>query len=70
MTTFLEYEAEHVNVHDMVFTREASGWAVEKSAYTKRRLDPEKVSELLDQAGFQATERHDERCFTVAVSRL
>lgn len=69
MTTFLEYEPEYVNVHDMVVTREASGWRVEKSAYAKLRLGPEKVLNLMDQSGFQATDHYDERGFSVIVGQ-
>ena len=69
MTTFLEYETDRVNVHDMVFTKEASGWVVEKSAYSKLRLGPDVVLDLLDQSGFEVAKRLDERGFTVVVSR-
>ena len=69
MTTFLEYEPGLVNVHDMVFTKEASGWVVEKSAYSKLRLGPDLVLDLLDQGGFEVAKRHDERDFSVIVAR-
>ena len=69
MTTFLEYEPERVNVHDIVFTRETSGWSVEKSAYTKLRVGPDAVLDLLDRSGFEIMRRHDERGFSVIVAR-
>ncbi len=69
MTTFLEYEPGRVNVHDMVFNKEASGWVVEKSAYSKLRLGPDVVLYLLHQSGFEITKRYNERGFSVIVAR-
>ena len=57
MATFLEYEADHVNVHDMVFEKDAHGWEARKSAYRKLRLGVEEVAGFLDRAGFGVVSR-------------
>lgn len=69
MATFLEYEAEHVNVHDMIFERAADGWAMRKSAYAKLRLDTEVVLGLLESDGFRVVSRGEEKGFTRIVAR-
>jgi 2-polyprenyl-3-methyl-5-hydroxy-6-metoxy-1,4-benzoquinol methylase len=53
LTCFLEYEASHVNVHDLVHEREGSAWRQRVSAYRKLRLSPDRVVVALDRAGFQ-----------------
>jgi 2-polyprenyl-3-methyl-5-hydroxy-6-metoxy-1,4-benzoquinol methylase len=53
MTCFLEYETpETVRVTDLIYTREATGWKLEKSSYMKRRLSAEWVAQALSEAGF------------------
>jgi SAM-dependent methyltransferase len=69
MATFLEYEAEHVNVHDMVFIREPSGWKMEKSAYKKVRLGAEEVVEFMERAGFEIVEHSENEGFTAIIGR-
>lgn len=69
MATFLEYEAERVNVHDMVFERGENGWTMRKSAYAKLRLDTEAVLELLKRNGFLVVSREEEKGATRIVAR-
>ncbi len=69
MATFLEYEADRVNVHDMVFLRGPNGWTMHKSAYAKLRIDPEKVLNLLERTGFQVTSSEEDRGFVTVVAR-
>jgi len=69
MATFLEYEKERVNVHDMVFEKGADGWEMRKSAYPKLRLGAEAVSSLLGRNGFQVVERSEDKGFTTIVAR-
>ena len=69
MATFLEYEAEHVNVHDMIFVRGESGWDMHKSAYAKLRLGAETVSNLLKQNGLRTVKRREEGGFTRILAR-
>lgn len=56
MTCFLEYvNAETVEVHDLVYTRDAatSAWALEKSSYPKLRLAAAWVEAELANAGLR-----------------
>jgi hypothetical protein len=48
LTCFLEYLPSTVNVHDIVYTRDANGWRMKKSAYAKLRLPQ------MDVAGWQS----------------
>ncbi|WP_119068632.1 class I SAM-dependent methyltransferase [Rubrobacter indicoceani] len=69
MATFLEYEAERVNVHDMIFSREGSGWTMHKSAYVKLRLGAGEIAGFMEEAGFKATGRYEEAGFSVITGR-
>lgn len=69
MATFLEYEKERVDVHDMVFEKGADGWEMRKSAYPKLRLSTEAVSSFLGRNGFQIVERSEDKGFTTIVAR-
>lgn len=55
-TCFLEYEAETVKVHDLVYRRDGDGWTFQKSYYRKLRLRPDWVAEQLRAAGFANTQ--------------
>jgi len=53
LTCFLEYEPDHVNVHDLLHERITSTtWQLRVSAYRKLRLSPEWVAEGLQARGF------------------
>lgn len=67
MATFLEYEAEHVNVHDMIFIREASGWTMHKSAYKKLRLGAKDALGLMEKAGFGIVEHREREGFSTII---
>ena len=69
MTVFLEYAAEHVHVHDIIYVRENGVWALTKSAYKKLRLGSERVIELLHAIGFQRVDHTVERGFSTIVAR-
>lgn len=52
MICFLEYtDEDHVTVHDLVYTREADGWSLNKSSYPKLRLSPTWIAEHVTAAG-------------------
>ena len=51
MTTFLEYEEEHVNVHDMIYVREGVRWVLHKSVYRKLRLSAGRRSNCSSKLG-------------------
>lgn len=69
MAAFLEYEPEHVNVHDMLFIREPSGWRMEKSAYKKVRLGAKEVERMMENVGFEAIERDESGGFVTISGR-
>ena len=52
LTCFLEYGANHVDVHDVLHERKGSTWQLRVSAYRKLRLSPEWVSASLQVSGF------------------
>lgn len=53
MTCFLEFEnQDSVVVHDLVYTRQDSGWSLNKSSYRKLRLGIAWIREELSGAGF------------------
>lgn len=51
-TCFLEYEPEHVKVHDLVYERVDSSWNLKKSFYRKCRISFEWIKEFLIVTGF------------------
>ncbi|HET7272490.1 MAG TPA: hypothetical protein VFI90_15565, partial [Rubrobacter sp.] len=68
MATFLEYEANHVSVHDIVFSKGAKGWEAKKSAYRKLRLAVEEVAGYLERAGFCIVSRGEAGGFVSIVA--
>ncbi len=51
-TCFLEYEPEHVKVHDLIYTRTPDGWELHKSWYRKLRIPMEWAVVMLKEIGF------------------
>ncbi|MCX9010628.1 MAG: methyltransferase domain-containing protein [Candidatus Methanoperedens sp.] len=51
-TCFLEYEAEHVRVNDMIYMRSKDGWKLDVSCYRKLRIPMEWVRRELLELGF------------------
>jgi SAM-dependent methyltransferase len=66
MTCFLEYEPTTVNVHDLIWVREAAGWRFRKGVYRKLRLSAVDVAARLESAGF-TVERHQAPAGMVAL---
>jgi len=54
LTCFLEYAADHVDVHDLLHEREGDEWRLKVSTYRKLRLDPQWISASLRDRGFSA----------------
>jgi|ERR1043165_7539970 SAM-dependent methyltransferase len=69
MTVFLEYEAEHVNVHDLFYLRENGAWTLHKSAYKKLRVSAERTIASLRQLGFQNVSHEMERGFSTIIAQ-
>jgi hypothetical protein len=51
LTCFLEYAADHVDVHDMLHERNGDAWQLRVSTYRKLRLEPQWVSASLRDRG-------------------
>ncbi len=51
-TCFLEYEAEHVKVNDMIYTKSQDTWKLDVSCYRKLRIPQEWVRRELSELGF------------------
>ena len=52
-TCFLEYEKEHVKVHDVVYEKTNNQWQMKKGFYRKLRIPPEWAQECLLKIGFE-----------------
>ncbi|MAF47402.1 MAG: methyltransferase domain-containing protein [Rhodospirillales bacterium] len=61
MTCFLEYEEEHVKVHDLFHEWQDGHWQLHKSMYRKLRLGPDRAAEMLAAAGFEMAARDETR---------
>lgn len=68
-TCFLEYEPEHVVVHDLLHTKSGNGWHLAKSAYKKLRLDPDDCTDLLRQTGFSLAGQRREGGMVVIIAQ-
>jgi SAM-dependent methyltransferase len=51
-TCFLEYEENHVKVHDILYDRIDEQWRMKKSFFRKLRISPPWVRTLLEEIGF------------------
>ena len=52
LTCFLEYQADTVDVHDLLHERRDAAWQLRVSVYRKLRLSPAWVGEVLEENGF------------------
>jgi hypothetical protein len=50
-TCFLEYEENHVKVHDIVHEKNEDQWVMKKSYYRKLRIPPQWIRECLRKSG-------------------
>jgi SAM-dependent methyltransferase len=69
LTCFLEYEAEAVKVHDLLYRKQGGAWVFHKSYYRKLRLSPAWVAEALASAGFGSVESAVDKGFVTMVAR-
>ena len=51
-TCFLEYEKNHVKVHDLIHEKTGNRWVMKKSYFRKLRISPQGMSDCLQIAGF------------------
>ena len=52
-TCFLEYEKQHVKVHDIIYEKVNDRWQMKKSAFRKLRIFPEWLKKILAGLGYQ-----------------
>ena len=52
-TCFLEYEREHVKVHDVIYEKTEGQWQLKKGFYRKLRIPPEWARDCLLEIGFE-----------------
>ena len=52
-TCFLEYEKDHVKVHDIIYERKNNQWELKKSFFKKIRIFPPWTREILLESGFE-----------------
>ena len=69
MAAFLEYDENHVRVHDMIFMRSVSGWELKTSVYKKLRIATDQVQELLQHLDFSITTSQFEKGLSVIVAQ-
>jgi SAM-dependent methyltransferase len=68
MATFLEYEKNQVNVHDIVFVKGDSGWKLKKSTYRKLRIGMDHVQDFLHHLDFRISSSHVQKGFSVLIA--
>jgi hypothetical protein len=51
-TCFLEYETDHVKVHDLIYKRINQQWRLKKSYFRKLRIPPRWAKDILSAMGF------------------
>ncbi len=51
-TCFLEYEKNHVNVHDIVHEKAGDRWVIKKSCFRKLRISAQWMSMCMQKSGF------------------
>jgi len=52
-TCFLEYEPQHVVVHDIVYEKINDQWKMKKNAFRKLRISPQWVNDILVMLGYE-----------------
>ena len=52
-TCFLEYEKEHVKVHDVIYEKTDDQWQIQKGYYRKLRIPPDWTRKCLLKIGFE-----------------
>jgi hypothetical protein len=67
-TCFLEYEAEAVKVHDIIYKRSAGEWHLVKSFYRKLRLSKDWVDNRLLDCGFTEVDSKVEKGLVTAIA--
>jgi SAM-dependent methyltransferase len=68
-TCFLEYEKNHVKVHDILYQQTDSQWVLKKSCYRKLRVSPQWLNECLLKAGFSTESQNIDKGMVTIIAR-
>jgi hypothetical protein len=68
-TCFLEYEKNHVKVHDLIYERTNQQWRLKKSYFRKLRLSPQWTKDILLAAGFKIEIFDDHAGMVIMIAR-
>jgi SAM-dependent methyltransferase len=68
-TCFLEYEKDHVKVHDIVHEKIGEQWLMKKSYFRKLRISPQWVNDCLLKAGFTIDNLSNDKGMITIIAR-
>jgi len=68
-TCFVEYEEEHVRVHDILYEKTGQQWQMKKSFFLKLRISPQWTINLLKEVGFRIETSENQKGLVVLVAR-
>jgi 2-polyprenyl-3-methyl-5-hydroxy-6-metoxy-1,4-benzoquinol methylase len=67
-TCFVEYEEEHVRVHDILYEKTDQQWQMKKSFFLKLRISPQWAKKLLKGIGFKIETAEIEKGVVVLIA--
>ena len=68
-TCFLEYEKDTVKVHDIIYEKKDSQWALKKSFFRKLRISPDWTRNYLQSIGFAIEFDNEENGLATIIAR-
>ncbi len=68
-TCFLDYQPDHVEVNDLLYTRASDTWQFTSSSYRKLRLNAAHVGQLVTHAGLTVEHSSTEQGLVRIVAR-
>ncbi len=68
-TCFLEYEKDHVKVHDILYEKTDDQWEMKKSFFRKLRISSQWAKECLLKSGFEIEKFDIDRGMTTIIAR-
>jgi len=68
-TCFVEYETDHVLVHDILYEKTGQEWQMKKSCFRKLRISPAWTQTMLEDIGFQIETAEIENGMCTLVAR-
>ena len=68
-TCFLEYEKNHVKVHDIIYEKTNDQWHLKKGVYRKLRIPPDWTKECLLKVGFEVETFENQNGMVTVIAR-